>query len=29
MLPKDAITGSDWARIERLAREAAGLRPKR
>jgi 2-dehydro-3-deoxyphosphogluconate aldolase/(4S)-4-hydroxy-2-oxoglutarate aldolase len=29
MLPKDAIAGGDWARIERLAREAAGLRPKR
>lgn len=27
MLPKDAIAGGDWARIERLAREAAGLRP--
>jgi 2-dehydro-3-deoxyphosphogluconate aldolase/(4S)-4-hydroxy-2-oxoglutarate aldolase len=26
MLPKDAIAGGDWARIERLAREAAGLR---
>ena len=24
-----AIAGGDWARIERLAREAAGLRPKR
>lgn len=29
MLPKDAITSGDWARIERLAREAAGLRPPR
>jgi 2-dehydro-3-deoxyphosphogluconate aldolase/(4S)-4-hydroxy-2-oxoglutarate aldolase len=29
MLPKDAIAGGDWARVERLAREAAGLRPKR
>ncbi len=29
MLPKDAITGGDWARVERLAREAAGLRPQR
>ena len=28
MLPKDAIAGGDWARIERLAREAAGLRPR-
>lgn len=26
MLPKDAIAGGDWARIERLAREAAALR---
>ena len=26
MLPKDAIVAGDWARIERLAREAAGLR---
>ena len=25
MLPKDAIVAGDWARIERLAREAAGL----
>jgi 2-dehydro-3-deoxyphosphogluconate aldolase/(4S)-4-hydroxy-2-oxoglutarate aldolase len=29
MLPKDAIAGGDWARIERLAREAAGLSRKR
>lgn len=29
MLPKDAIAGGDWARIERLAREAAGLRRPR
>ena len=28
MLPKDAIAGGDWARLERLAREAAGLRPR-
>lgn len=28
MLPKEAITGGDWAAIERLAREAAGLRPR-
>lgn len=26
MLPKDAIANRDWARIERLAREAAALR---
>ena len=26
MLPKDAVAGGDWARIERLAREAAHLR---
>ena len=26
MLPKDAVANGDWARIERLAREAAGLR---
>ncbi|MGL6290418.1 MAG: bifunctional 4-hydroxy-2-oxoglutarate aldolase/2-dehydro-3-deoxy-phosphogluconate aldolase [Silanimonas sp.] len=26
MLPKDAIAGRDWARIEALAREAAALR---
>ncbi|POX48064.1 keto-deoxy-phosphogluconate aldolase [Streptomyces sp. Ru72] len=26
MVPEDAIAGRDWARIERLAREAAGLR---
>lgn len=26
MLPKDAIASGDWARIERLAREAAALR---
>lgn len=26
MLPNDAIAHGDWARIERLAREAAGLR---
>ncbi|MCT7351868.1 bifunctional 4-hydroxy-2-oxoglutarate aldolase/2-dehydro-3-deoxy-phosphogluconate aldolase [Streptomyces sp. 15-116A] len=25
MLPADAVAGRDWARIERLAREAAGL----
>ncbi|AIV36772.1 bifunctional 4-hydroxy-2-oxoglutarate aldolase/2-dehydro-3-deoxy-phosphogluconate aldolase [Streptomyces sp. R1] len=25
MLPKDAVAGRDWARVERLAREAAGL----
>ncbi|MFE1587883.1 bifunctional 4-hydroxy-2-oxoglutarate aldolase/2-dehydro-3-deoxy-phosphogluconate aldolase [Streptomyces sp. NPDC058737] len=25
MLPKDAVTDRDWARVERLAREAAGL----
>ena len=25
MLPKDAIASGDWARVERLAREAAGL----
>jgi len=28
MLPKDAIANGDWARIERLAREAAALRPR-
>ena len=27
MLPKDAIVAGDWARIERLAREAVALRP--
>ncbi|MFF4208109.1 bifunctional 4-hydroxy-2-oxoglutarate aldolase/2-dehydro-3-deoxy-phosphogluconate aldolase [Streptomyces sp. NPDC001796] len=27
MVPEDAIAGRDWARIEGLAREAAGLRP--
>ncbi|MFH8466082.1 bifunctional 4-hydroxy-2-oxoglutarate aldolase/2-dehydro-3-deoxy-phosphogluconate aldolase [Streptomyces sp. NPDC017991] len=27
MLPPDAIASGDWARVERLAREAAGLRP--
>ncbi|MET8643397.1 bifunctional 4-hydroxy-2-oxoglutarate aldolase/2-dehydro-3-deoxy-phosphogluconate aldolase [Streptomyces sp. NPDC004675] len=26
MLPQDAIEAKDWARVERLAREAAGLR---
>jgi 2-dehydro-3-deoxyphosphogluconate aldolase / (4S)-4-hydroxy-2-oxoglutarate aldolase len=26
MIPDDAITARDWARVERLAREAAGLR---
>lgn len=26
MLPKDAIASGDWARVERLAREAAALR---
>ncbi|AKZ55422.1 multifunctional 2-keto-3-deoxygluconate 6-phosphate aldolase and 2-keto-4-hydroxyglutarate aldolase and oxaloacetate decarboxylase [Streptomyces ambofaciens ATCC 23877] len=25
MLPKDAVAGRDWARVERLAREAAAL----
>ncbi|MFK4797594.1 bifunctional 4-hydroxy-2-oxoglutarate aldolase/2-dehydro-3-deoxy-phosphogluconate aldolase [Streptomyces sp. MPA0124] len=25
MLPQDAVAGRDWARVERLAREAAGL----
>ncbi|MGW7276769.1 bifunctional 4-hydroxy-2-oxoglutarate aldolase/2-dehydro-3-deoxy-phosphogluconate aldolase [Streptomyces sp. NPDC054844] len=25
MLPKDAVAGRDWGRVERLAREAAGL----
>ncbi|WP_031476445.1 bifunctional 4-hydroxy-2-oxoglutarate aldolase/2-dehydro-3-deoxy-phosphogluconate aldolase [Streptomyces bicolor] len=26
MLPADAVAGRDWGRVERLAREAAGLR---
>lgn len=26
MLPADAVAAKDWARIETLAREAAGLR---
>ncbi|GAA5000429.1 bifunctional 4-hydroxy-2-oxoglutarate aldolase/2-dehydro-3-deoxy-phosphogluconate aldolase [Streptomyces siamensis] len=27
MLPADAVAARDWGRVERLAREAAGLRP--
>ncbi len=27
MLPADAVAARDWARVEALAREAAGLRP--
>ncbi|GGQ61913.1 bifunctional 4-hydroxy-2-oxoglutarate aldolase/2-dehydro-3-deoxy-phosphogluconate aldolase [Streptomyces pilosus] len=27
MLPADAVAARDWARVEELAREAAGLRP--